>query len=57
VVNNSTNINKINKQLSPQIIEHLKKKEEKRRTMTYNVGNQGPGFRQTQKYDRHFFLN
>jgi len=30
MVNNSTNINKTIKQLSPQIIEHLKKKKKKK---------------------------
>jgi hypothetical protein len=35
-VNNSTNINKTNNHLSPQLTEHKK-------TMTYGIGNLGPG--------------
>ena len=42
-VNNSTNINKTNNHLSLQIIEHKKK------TMTCDAGNPGPGLRQAQK--------
>ena len=41
MVNNSTNINKTNNNLSSQIIEHKKKK-----TMTYDIGNSGPDLRQ-----------
>jgi len=44
MVNNSTNINKTNNDLSPQIIE-LKKR------LKY-VGNPDPGLRQAQKYGR-----
>jgi hypothetical protein len=40
-VNNSTNINKTNNHLSPQLTEHKK-------TMTYGIGNLGPGLWQTQ---------
>jgi len=43
MVNNSTNINKTNNYLSPQFIEHLKKK-----TTTYDIGNPSPGLEQTQ---------
>jgi len=39
MVNNFTNINKANNQLSPTPIEH-------ERTTTYDVGNQGPGLGQ-----------
>ena len=42
VVNNFTNINKTNNYLSPQITEHKK-------TVTYGIGNPGPGLRQAQK--------
>jgi len=45
MVNNSTNIYKANNQLSPQIIEH-------RKSMTYNVGNPGPGLGRAQKCGR-----
>jgi hypothetical protein len=40
MINNSTNVNKINNQLSPQIIEHKK-------TMSYDNGNS------VSKNDRH----
>jgi len=46
MINNSININKTNKQLSPQIIENIKKKK---KAMTYGVGNPGPGLGQAQK--------
>ena len=42
MVNNSTNINKINNYLSPQMIEHLK-------TTTYDEGNLGPGLDMTEE--------
>ncbi len=45
--NNSTNINKMNNQLSPQLSEIIKKK-----TSTYGVGNPGPGLRQANKCSR-----
>jgi len=41
--NNSTNINKTNNHLSRQITEHKKRPR-------YEVGNPGPGLRQTWKY-------
>jgi len=44
MVNISTNINNIYNHLSPQTIEHLKKK-----TITYDVKNQGPGLGQAHK--------
>ena len=43
MVNNSNNINKTNNHLSIQIIEH------KKNTMTYGIGNIGPGLGQVQK--------
>ena len=43
MVNNSTNINKTNVCLSPQLTEHKK-------TTTYDVGNPGHGLEQTQQY-------
>jgi hypothetical protein len=43
MVNNSSNINKTNNHLSPQIINPKK-------TTTYEVGNPGPFLGQTQKY-------
>jgi hypothetical protein len=43
MVNNFTNINKMNHYLSPQIIEHKKK------TMTYGVINPGTVLGQAQK--------
>jgi hypothetical protein len=45
MVNNSTNINKTNSHLSPQITEPKKK------TTTYDVGYQGPGLGQAKKCD------
>ena len=42
MVNNSTNINKTNNNLSPQLIQHKK-------TMTYDVRNPGKGLEQAQK--------
>ena len=47
MVNNSTNINKTNIHLSPQLTEHKKGGD-----MTYDVGNPDPGFGQAQKYGR-----
>ena len=47
MVNDSTNINKTNIHLSPQLTEHKKGGD-----MTYDVGNPGPGFGQAQKYGR-----
>jgi hypothetical protein len=44
MVNNSTNINKMNNDLSPQLIEIIKKK-----TTTFHVRDPGPGFGQPQK--------
>jgi hypothetical protein len=41
MVNNSTNINKTNNNLSPQTNEYEK-------TMTYDIGNPGPVLGQTQ---------
>ena len=48
LISNSTNINKTNNHLSPQIINPKK-------TTTYEVGNPGPFLGQTQKY-LDFFL-
>jgi hypothetical protein len=42
MANNSTNINKTNDHLLPQLIEHKK-------TTTYDVGNPGSGLGQAQK--------
>jgi hypothetical protein len=50
IVNNAININKTNNHLSHQIIEH-------KNTMTYDVGNQGPGLRQEQKCGRVKSIN
>ena len=47
MVNNSTNINKWSKQLS-----HLNSLEIKKKTMTYDIGNLGPGLGQAQKCSR-----
>ena len=44
MVNNSTNINKTNNYISPQIIEHTKK-------TTTNTYDPGPGLRQLQICD------
>ena len=41
MVNNSTNVNKLNNHLSPQIIWHKKKQ-------TYGIRNPGSGFEQVQ---------
>ena len=41
MVNNCTNINNMNNQLSPQITEH-------KMTMTYDIGNPVPGLGKTQ---------
>jgi hypothetical protein len=38
MVNNSTNMNRMNDHLSPKLAEHTKKK-----TTTYDVENPGPG--------------
>ena len=43
MINNSTNINKMDNHLSPQTIEHKKKKT------TYDVENSGPEMEQPQK--------
>ena len=43
MVNNSTNINKMNNHLSPTLTEH------KNKTTTYDVGNPGTSFGQVQK--------
>jgi hypothetical protein len=43
MVNNSTNITKTNNHFSIQIIEH------KKNTMTYGIGNLGPGLGQAKK--------
>jgi len=45
MVNNSTNSNKTNNQLSSSLTKYKK-------TMTYDVGNQGPGLGQAQKCGR-----
>jgi hypothetical protein len=45
MVNNSTDINKKNNHLSHQSTEH-------KETMTYDIGNPGPGLGQPQKCDR-----
>jgi len=45
IVNNSTNINKTNNHLPPQIIKHKK-------TTSFSVGNPGPGLVQEQKCGR-----
>jgi hypothetical protein len=48
MVNNSTNINKTNNHLSPQIIEHKKKhKKKQNKTTAYNIVN--CGLRQLQR--------
>ena len=44
MVHNSTNINKMNNDLSPQLIEIIKKK-----TTAFHVRDPGPGFGQPQK--------
>jgi hypothetical protein len=46
MVNNSNNINKTNNHLSTQNIEHKKK------TITYGIGNSGPGLGQAQQCGR-----
>ena len=53
MVDNSTNINKTNNYLSPQIIEH-------KQITTHGVENRGPALGQTQEYRddnivSHFF--
>ena len=47
MVNNSTNIDKANNHLSPYLTEHKNKG-----TMTDDVQNPGPSFRQAQKCGR-----
>jgi hypothetical protein len=49
MVNNSTNINKMNNKLSPQTIEYKK-------TMTYDIGNPGPVLGQTQTCSKVKFV-
>ena len=51
MVNNSTNINKTNNQLSPQTIEREKK------TMTLEIRNPDPGLGQEQKCDGMKLIN
>ena len=51
MVNNSTNINKMNNHISPQLIKH------KQKTMIYDIGNPGPGLRQAQKCSRVQLIN
>jgi hypothetical protein len=46
MVKNSTNINKTNNHISPQIIEHITN------TTIYDAGNTGPGLGQANKYGR-----
>ena len=48
VQKNSTNINKMNNIISPQIIEHTKT----RKNIMHGFGNPGPGLGQAQKSGR-----
>jgi hypothetical protein len=50
MLNNSSTINKTNNHLSPQPF-NLKK------TMTYDIGNPGPGLGQAEKYDPVYTCN
>ena len=51
MVNNSTDINKTNNHLSPQLIEH------KNKNMTYDIGNLSPYLGKAQKCGRVKLVN
>ena len=57
MVDNSMNLNKMNNHLSPQLIEHKKKKDYDTSRRSSGVGNTGPDLGQAQKCEEVKLVN